>query len=483
MKASIHISTKMIRIISYTKARSRIITKDYLTYPLPDECVLNGVILDSSPIIEGLRSIKSSNPKLFKDVSLVIDGSFVYAKKITVPGKLNKFMRDGVIRDEFADISTDSANLICDYHPLSNNADGSKEILACAVENTHVQAYLSVFAASEIKLASVHLGILTVLHFVKNKPEISNTDCVLNIVDDMVLLSMIFHNGVNVFQSRSRLYGDNRTELVSSTLDGFSGIIQFDKSQSFEDITTCYYLGLSDADMDFIAMNTSYPEITFLPLHIYKDENDAGLLPPDAHFTYLNAHIPHTQSDLLSNMKMLKKIAQRSRPKKIWIPILAGIVLPLAAVIVFLMMTVSDVMQEIQEINNYMYSPATIAEKVEIDALIAEAAYVDNLNQTVVSFKDEVAAEPHISRQILDTITGVGANTITIDSINFSSASGIISVSASCANERDAARYVEALSANALIDSVNYTGFSAAGEGVFVFAIDVIAAGWREGVP
>ena len=163
MKASIYISSEMIKVLLFTKIGHRITVKDYLTHPLPEECVLNGVILDNAPIIEKLRLLKSSQSGVLKEVSLVIDGSFVYTKKITVPGKLSKIMCDEVIRDEFSEISTDAENLICDHFKLSSNDDGSIDILACAVESAHAQAYLDIFKAADIKLSNVNIGILAVL--------------------------------------------------------------------------------------------------------------------------------------------------------------------------------------------------------------------------------------------------------------------------------------------------------------------------------
>ena len=480
MKASIHISTDMVKVLAYTKTGFKPTIRDFFTYPLPEECVLNGVILDGAPIIEGLRLLKSSKPGLFKEASLVIDGSFVYTKKITVPGKLNKITYDEVIRDEFAEISPDRDNLICDYFELSTNADGSKEILACAVEYAHAQAYLGIFDAAGIKLTSVHLGILTVLQYVESSPELRNTPFVLNVVDDVILLSMIFQNGVNVFQSRTRLYGDERSTFVRSTLDGLSGIIQFNRSQNLAELTNCYYLGLSDADMSLVAMDISYPDIRFSPLQIYRDVKGAELLPPGAHFAFLNTLVPDAKSDLISNIKMLEKAKARRKPKNKWIPVLACTALVLAAVIGVLWFMVLSVERDIKQTETFLNDNFT--ERTRLDALKADTDRVNNLYEAVNQKKTETNAKPQLSRQLLENINKAGGTMVTVNGINFSSDNGVLSLSCTGATEFDAAHFVETLGRDPLVDRVYYTGFREGSSGEYIFTIDIVAVNWDEEV-
>ena len=478
MKASIHIASNRVEVIAYTKIGDHINIRDYLTYPIPEECIINGVILDATPIIEGLRSLKSSKPVYFKDVTLVIDGSFVYTKKITVPGKLHKITYDEVIRDEFADVATDAENLICDYFHLSDNADGSKDILACGVEYIHAQAYLAIFKAADMKLSAVHLGVIAVLRCIRRVSELQKLPYVLNIVDDMMLLSMIFQNGINVFQSRKRIYGDDRITLVNSSLDGLSGIIQFNKSQNFEDITHCFYLGFSESDMDLVAMNTSYPEILFSALDIFKGAKGAEMLPPGAHFIYMNTLIPDTQSDLLANIKMLEKAKERKRPKNRWLPIFACVVIALAAAIATLWILNIRVQTEIDDLNAFFNTPETITYMSEIDALKYNNTHISGLYNAVESHREEIGSQPHVTKELLETIIRTGRG-VTVNGIVFSSENGTISVSSSVATETTAANYVEALKKDALVDTVNYTGYSTGSSGEYVFTIDVIATGWR----
>ena len=480
MKASIHINTDIVEVIAYVKTGDKITIKDYITHPLHEECVINGVILDGAPVIDALRALKNENPLLFKDASLVIDGSFVYSKKISVPDKLNKKLYDEVIRDEFADVASDNTNLICTYYPLGKNPDGSKQILACAVENTHARAYLSIFNNLEIKLTSIHLGVQAVLHFIRSRSDLKNLPFVLNVVDGEMLLSMIFQDNASVFQSRTRLYGDDRLTLVRSTLDGLSGIIQFNKSQNFDDLTHCYYLGLSGSDMDLIELGNPYPELSFELLDIYKEAKDAAVLPPVAHFAYLNALIPDTQSDLLSSMRALIKARKNTRPKNKWIPVFISLGVLFAAIIALLWILRDGVEREVRELNEFLQNPATIEQSDELRILSSETIRLNNIRSTIAGQMDEKALQPQISRELADVLVETGGSEVTVRSFSFNSATGTISVSGASGDETGASGYVEELRNDPLIDSVIYTGYSTGSGGNFIFTIDVVAAAWRE---
>jgi len=477
MRSSIHISKYAIKVVAYTKTGNNISVNEYHTYPLPEECIMNGVIIDANPINEGLHALKTSYPQALKDVSLVLDGSFVYTKRITVPGKLNARMYDRVVRDEFSEIAQDVENLICGHFPLTTNEDGSKQVLAFGVENAHVQTYLSIFDAAEIKLSSVRLGVQALFRFIKKRPELSAVPFVLNVVDDVVMLSMIFQNGVNVFQSRSRLYGDDRQALVRSTLDGLSGIIQFNKSQNFADLTHCYYLGLTNPEMDVFKFNNDYPEITFSTLDVYRGASGAERLPPDAHLAYLGALIPDSEPDLFHSIKMLEKVKKDERPKNRYIPIIAGLVLILAGALTTMGILMGSVEREVRDIKSYLNDPVTVAKRETIDALLTDTYYINDLYNAVAEKKEYDALQPKLTKHLVDTIVGTGSWTVRVTGLDFKSYAAVVTVVATC-SERESANFVEMLKKNPGIETVKYRGYGTDAAGDYVFTLDIIATGW-----
>jgi len=481
MKASIHISKNAIKVLAYSKSGSNVSVKSYFTHPLPDECVINGVIIDPNPVIDGLNALKSRYPQAFGDVSLVLEGSFVYTKRITVPGKMNSRMFGSIIRDEFSEISSDPENLICTHYPVADNPDGSKQIIACGVENTHAQTYVSLFGSAGIRLSSIHLGVQSLLRFISTRKEIMGVPFVLNIIDDVIMLSMIYHNGVNMFQMRSRLYGETREALVRSIADALAGIIQFNKSQNFPELSHSLYVGLDDDDVSMIIQANQYPEINFGILDIYKGSSGADQLPPDAHFVFLNALVPDSEPDLFQNIRMMEKEKKRNKPKNIMVPIIACTAFLIAVAISIILVLMIMVNIEVRDLNHWLNAPSQVEAAEYIAYLESNTASINALTESVAIVKEEVAARPAISTPFIQTILQTGGDDIDVSALSFNSAGGTIGVSATSVDDFSAAVYVEALKQNPVIENVYYTGRNYTADG-FAFTIDVIKTGWKGGM-
>ena len=480
MKASIHISKNAIKVLAYSKSGSNVSVKSYFTHPLPDECVINGVIIDPNPVIEGLNALRGRYPQAFSDVSLVLEGSFVYTKRITVPGKMQSRMYGSIIRDEFSEISSDPENLICTHYPVADNPDGSKQIIACGVENAHAQTYISIFSTAGIKLSSIHLGVQSLLRFLSTRSEIMGVPFVLNIIDDVIMLSMIYHNGVNMFQMRSRLYGESREALVRSIADSLAGIIQFNKSQNFPELSHSLYVGLDDSDVGMIIQANQYPEINFGILDIYKGSSGAEQLPPDAHFVFLNALMPDSEPDLFVSIRVSEKEKKRSAPKNRMIPIVAAAAFVVIAAISVMIALLAITNTQVRQVTNWLEHPNTVAMSEYITNLEANTSHVNALTEAVAVQVEEIAARPMISSPFIQTILNTGDEDVFVSGLSFTNTQEKIGVSASSLDNFSAAGYVDMLKQDSLIDTVYYTGRNLGVDG-FAFTIDVIKTGWRGG--
>ncbi|MCL2627170.1 MAG: pilus assembly protein PilM [Oscillospiraceae bacterium] len=472
MKASIHISTYMVEVLSYTKSGKSVNIHGYKTAPLPEECVINGVILDGGPVVEALKSLAKQDPGLFKDVSLVIDGSFVYTKRITVPAKLGKWAYDQVIRDEFAEIASDVENLVCDFIPIGINPDGSKQILACAVERAHAETYLGILRAAGITPSIVRIGIQAILKYISTFPKLKETPFILCLVDGEMLLSMIFQNGECVFQSRARLFGEDRASLIQNSLLGLSGIVQFNKSQKFEDIKHCLYVGIDDNDLQVIRENNTYPEIQFGILDLFRGVKGAERLPPNAHISFMNSLMPETETDLLHSIRMAEKAKRRNRPKKTWMPIIIGVAAVLIAAIAILLVLVLSAEREVRDLEAYLNSQKVLDEKAELASLNSSIATANRLYNEAL---EKIAATndlPSITRGFINMIVTTGGDDVRITGFTFNENDGSVRASATAYDEFAASSYIEQLRANPMVSYVGYLGWSGSA-GTFTFSFEV----------
>lgn len=463
MKTSIYVSTDQIQALGYVGSS----VKQYVTYAIPEGTMYNGTITDSSFLTECLAQMKKGNPDLFKsDVSLVVDGGSILARRIATP-KLSNKRYVQLIRDDFADSIGDPNDLVCGYRKLETSENA---ILACAVGKTQVDSYISTFKDAGVKLESIHIGAELILSFVKAKPELQRSTIVINVVDGNTMLSLLFENGVSIFMSRTRLYGDIKEQVIQSMLENLNGLIQFTRSQKFNEISTCYYLGVTENDLRLLQAYNPHGEISISTLSICETTED---IPPDAHFASLNMMYGAKGVDLVVARKDLDKFIKSKKPKKLWIPALAVYVLILAAAAVYLLMQVRKADDEIAALNSYINSPTVVAKMAEINAMNAETSFYLDIENQMNAKTDWENSMPKATANMLDLIIYKHGVAVSVSSLEFNESSGVVKVNASCAGANIAADYVNALYDCGVALNVEYTGYGSSAGGTYSFSVNI----------
>lgn len=475
MKSSIYISSEQIEVIGYSRIGRRVSIKTYVTRPLLEGTMINGKITDHAQLVECLTELRAERPKLFKNPTLTVDGNFILSKRITVP-KLSKRQYRQLIRTEFADSAEEHEALICDYHLLG----GSTAILAYASEKTQVESYISAFKTAGIKLKAIRIGMQAILNYISARPEFQKTTFVLNVIDGVTMLSMIFDSGVNVFISRTRLYGEERELLLQNILENLSGLIQFNKSENFNDIMYSYYLGLTDDDLRFMNTISPYPDIKLDTLEIFAGAGGAKKLSADAHFVYLNTLLGDDSIDFIRSYKMLAKLEKRQRrTRRPWIPALACVVALLAVPVAYLSVQISELDDSIRVLNDFMTSEDVAERSAELDRIIEETAYYADVANQLSSKEEAENSTASVSNRVLDLITQTSGDRVTVTQFDFNESTETMHVTGRSATETDSAAYVEALKKSKLIRDIYYTGYSYGG-GQYDFSIDVVLAAREE---
>jgi Tfp pilus assembly PilM family ATPase len=460
MGSSIYISSEQIEAIGYTKTGRNITVNEYETCYLPEGTMINGRILDSVSLTEALSSMYAKNPLLFKEASLIIDGSSVSTKKVVVP-KMKKWQYYQLINDDFADSADNFKELLCDYQMLRTK-DGTTAILSCASDKTQIESYIAAFKDAGIILKSIHIGVQALMNYVDSAPELQKGTIVINVIDGVTMLSVIFENGINVFMSRIRLYSDDKQQFASDIHNHLSGLIQFVKSEKLNDITRSYYLGLDRQDINLLQVISQHPTIEFLGLEIYGRSAQEKGLAPSAHFAYLNISLPADSIDLMRSLRTLEKFKKLSKPKRPEIIIFAAIVLLLGAAVGFLFMQTRSVQREIDGVNRELEAMAEKAD--ELDRISDDTAFYLGLErQHELKTQIENSIAP-ISNEIIDVIFNTHSNRIAVSRIEFNEAGRTIRVAARSRHELGSVEYVEELTRSDLIETVLYTGYSYASD-------------------
>lgn len=474
MKSSVYISSEKITVIGFEKKGRGAAVRAYAECPLPEETMINGKITDPAQLAACLTELKKNNAALFTEPSLTVDGSNILTKRVNAP-QLNKWQYLQLVRDEFADTAEADA-LICDYQLLETASDNKPGvILACAVEKSQVNSYVETFREAGINLISIRLGVQSLINYVDTRLKTAERPLVFNVVDGFSVLSMIFVNGVNTFLSRTRLYGETREQLVTNILDNLSGLNQFNKSAKFEDLAYSYYLGLSDGDMELMNSLNPYPDISLLKGDIFQNADGAAFLPEYAAFPYLHILLNEKHIDLLRSVKMINRLEEKKKPKKLWVPAIAGVVALIAVTIAALIFLTSGLDNKISEINEYLES-ADVTERLENIAILEnEIAVLNDIINQANGITDLLEAKTPLTVDALNLIINTSPN-VSVSGLNFTEDGGTVRLSGSVPALDDLVRYVENLKLYKIVDDVTYRGYDADREGVYSFTIDVYLA-------
>ena len=464
MKFSVYVSAEKIMVVGHTGNK----IERYASYPLPEGTLYNGTIIDGAYLTESLTSMKIQHPELFLGgVTLVVDGSTILSRRLIAP-KLSKKQYLQLVRDDFADSVGDANELICGYRKVdpSDNA-----ILACAVNKAQVDSYISTFTSAGIKLNAIHVGVDTVLSFVKTRPELREGTIVINVVDGFTMLSMLFINGSNVFMSRTRLYGDEKEQVFQNILENLNGLIQFTRSQKFDDISVSYYLGVKESDMRLLEAFNPYTDIRLGVLAVNENHDE---VPPEAHFACLSMMFGGQGIDLVEAHKELERFIRAKRPKKLWIPLMAAYVLLLAAAAVYLMTEIDKETGRINEIKAYINSPAIRQTQSDFKILMGEIAHYSDIAWQMERKVEFEKGFPVITGRMMDLIVLNHGVDINVTSFIFDEKTCDVRIVADCADAGISADYVDALYRSGIVKTVNYQGYGSNTNGVFSFAVEIV---------
>ena len=464
MSVSVYISSEQIQMIGYSGRAA----KRFISHPLPEGAMYNGTIIDRALMIESLKAISNDNPGFFKDeVNLIVDSGSILSRRIPTP-KLNQKQLMELVRDDFSDSMESTEQIVTGFRVLKT---GESAVMGFAVTGEQVFNYITVFTEAGIKLSSIRTGIEAILNFVESNPELQESTIVLNIIDGMTMLSMIFAEGDNVFISRTRLYGDDKDQALGDIINSLNGLMQFANSQQFGTLATSYYVGLSEEELADISAQSQHPDLLIRNLDIY--DGPGGTPPPETHFCCLNIQLTGKCVDLLAEYKKTSIIAKKGFDlKKLLLVFPLAVIAVMAVMSIDLLAQVATIDGEIETLQSNINSPDTREKQQEITMMNAEIALLyDVVNQEEIKLEWEAGLIPG-SGALLDSILFDHGVEVRVNSLSFTE-NRTINVSAVCADSTVSTHYVDYLYDSGIADSVSYVGYGSSGDG-FGFSISIV---------
>lgn len=244
MENVIYIGQDCIRVIRGEYKKDEFKVNYFEAFPLPEECMLNGMIADENALIKVMDKLQAAD---IKSARLVINSNTMIVKNVKVP-KLTKAQLLDYTREEIfsAQEEGEEKEYVYDYGVISDNEGTGGEILCCGIEKGMLTSYIEVFKSVGIKLLSIDISIYSLCKLMRSIKQLENKTYILSIIDGNHIVTSLFVKNKYTFTNRARLFADRETkEFKNEVTKNISQIVQFAKAQLHEEVfENLYFTGL-----------------------------------------------------------------------------------------------------------------------------------------------------------------------------------------------------------------------------------------------
>lgn len=478
MNSSIYLSNKEIQIVRYDPKGAGIgNVQDALCIPLPARTMLSGAITDAGQLTSIIAKNLHDYPEYFKNAELIIDTNALLVKKAAVP-KLKPREYQRIAQEEFASSEDSHDDLVTDYSIVPGA--GEQHMLAVAIDQPVLEAYLDVFEQAGVTLSAVRVGISLLVKLVKNTPAFAKGSVALTILDDVSLLALVFKDGNYMFSTRSRIMAETPAETAQSLLQNLTSLVQFDKQ-----IRASYYMGVSAPALDIMRQTKPATiEAVIAPFELAKNPiqvNNAAAAP--LHFALVGTCAKSDSINLIDSLnRALKPVGDAEKRRiKPWYVVAGGFALICIIMFIYTQVAILAVKGENKRLNDYINAPDIAAKSEEANnAELAIGQYNGYLSQ--MQLADEyIDSYPALTDAVFAKLFSGADSNVILKEMNFNAATRTIHVSYTCPTELDSSNFVNHLKTFQEFGSVDFIGYNSQTQDWYSFDVTITLADGKAG--
>ena len=466
MGTTVYISAGSLKVVSAANTGNKLSKITTISYPLREGSIVNGILINDNEIANTISAAYKRDKLLFKDVTLVIDSSSVITKKVAVPALKPKDLAK-IIQAEFV-YTADS------YEDLVYDAAVSKEgklftLFCCAVEKKIIDSYSKLFEGIGIKVKRIDVSLNTLIKFVRYNPELAHKNFVLNVIDGVNIISLLFEKGNYFFSTRSRLMEDRGTsESISELYSKLSSMEQFSKSQKMQEaIEASYYCGLNDEEIERLSQINPNNSIAIKKLVISNNsELSDYIIPISGCFT------EKTDVDLATAQQRLKKALNKSGSLGIKIAGIAVALIACASVAIALYTTVAKLQKTVDGLKSYVEDPQNAADFDDTNNKMSLIGQYRSQIFQVDEFEHQSTIDVKFTSDEYNKILATCGDMVTIDNMSYAKSGGALTITASSVDAKEVSAFLTRLQDTGLFapNGVSSTGFNRSSE-AYTFTI------------
>ncbi len=188
------------------------------SYPLPPGAVVERSIMDSTIVVEALRSLLSSQKVRNKRVAVAVAGHSVIVKKVVFPKMTPKELEENLLVEAERYIPFDIKDVNLDYHVVSKGEE-EMEVLLVAAKRDLVEDYISLLREARLEPAVIDVDVFAIQSaFELNYPQEVGDLMALCDIGASIMSINVVKGGESLFTRDISIGGNLYTEELQKEL-------------------------------------------------------------------------------------------------------------------------------------------------------------------------------------------------------------------------------------------------------------------------
>lgn len=215
------IGSRFLKALQVKETSKGFVVERFGILPIEPELIVDGSILDSLRVVEGIKTLFRQMGTKTKNVTLSVSGhSSVIIKRITLPEMTEEELQESIRfeAEQYIPFDIDDVNL--DFHILgSTETAGQMEVLLVAVKKDKINEYVSVVQEAGLipQIVDVDAFALENAYEINYDIEPEQNVALINVGASRINLN-ILKGGVSVFTRDSSIGSNIQTEAIQKEL-------------------------------------------------------------------------------------------------------------------------------------------------------------------------------------------------------------------------------------------------------------------------
>ena len=220
----IDIGSSAIKLVQVREGKTGYVLERFGVHPIEPELIVDGSIMDASPIVEAIKSMISEHSVKAKDVALAVSGHSVIIKRVKL-APMGEDELEEMIKWEAAqyipfDINEVNLDFSILEEPQTEEAQNDMNVALVAVKKDKLAAYTSLIVEAGLRPVVVDVDAFTLENMYGTNYDVNPNEVIglVNIGASVINLNILV-GGTFAFTRDISIGGNRYTEMIQKELN------------------------------------------------------------------------------------------------------------------------------------------------------------------------------------------------------------------------------------------------------------------------